>query len=674
MEVATILGLAGLGYLVTQSTTATNTSTTSKKKEGFQSMAYPSPPNSILSKTPAGGSPKGSPTELDQQFANVLGNTFPTQPNPPSASGLLPTNFADKNPKFIDLSQKPLMAPMPESLEAVRPSVAMNPARLEQNPIYAGDDEVVSPLSGMRMPASEFTHNNMQPFYGGSVKQNVAPETNASILDSYTGSGYTQIAKKEVENMFETSKAPFGNPFGMEDNTEFFQNRLDTYPGMLRRRDGERPFEPVRIAAAIDEKFGATGKGGFQQLEINEYMIKNLRKTDDLRTTDNPKLTYKGVVVPGQQFIGKPMQDPGEVRKYKPDAFYIDETGERFVGAFAEEHQAETTRPVQIMPYTTRTDTSTELIGPAGSQEFGESYVIGSYRTPMAQQFGGAGFRNADMQEYYTNDPDQPQADYGKGGYEIRPNERFFTGERVMGLNVTPADNQLVTVHYDDDARPTRRAETEGNPYQAGVATGYANGAPAITVWDPTDVARTTVKETTVKWDYKGIAAPGDFPTRLKVYDPDDIARPTQKAQISAKSEYYGGPKAVTQKFTSHQSAYNMRLNPNKEAVSKMRKPFAGNGGIGIFNTNVTQTSKKLDVDIINDRALAVNNVNGLTPGAGDLGQVKYRAPLKLDIANERNLPIIVQAVNDNPLQQSLQRNAEHDEKLLMEYLRAQKA
>jgi len=112
-----------------------------------------------------------------------------------------------------------------------------------------------------------------------------------------------------------------------------------------------------------------------------------------------------------------------------------------------------------------------------------------------------------------------------------------------------------------------------------------------------------------------------------------------------------------------------MRLNPNKEAVSKQRKPFAGNGGMGLFNTNVNQTYKKLDVDIINDRALAVNNVVGLPPGAGDIGQVKYRAPLKLDVSSERNMPVIVDAVNSNPLQQSLQRNAEHDEALLQEYL-----
>jgi hypothetical protein len=62
-------------------------------------------------------------------------------------------------------------------------------------------------------------------------------------------------------------------------------------------------------------------------------MIDNLRRTDDLRTSDNPKLTYNQPVVPGQHFIGGAAQNPGEVRKYKPDTFYIDETGERFGAA-----------------------------------------------------------------------------------------------------------------------------------------------------------------------------------------------------------------------------------------------------------------------------------------------------------------------------------------------------
>jgi hypothetical protein len=560
-----------------------------------------------------------------------------------------------------------MFAPVPQSIDAAKPSVAMNAPGIEENPNYLSGDTVVSPLSGQVMSSKDFVHNNMQPFYGGRVKQNMNVETNVSILDSYNGTGSTQIAKREVESMFDSNKSPFGNPFGMEDNTDFFQSRMED-PAM-RRRDGERPFEPVKVGSAIGEKFGSTGKGGFQQYEVNEHMINNIRRTDDLRTADNPKLSYKGTVVRGQQFIGKSMENPGEVRKYRPDGFFVDQEGERFIGAFSEESQRETVRPVQVMPYTTRTDTTTELIGPAASQEFGENYVTGSYRTPMHQQFGGAGMRNADMSTYSSADTDAPENDYGKSGYEVRPNERYYTGDRVMGLNVTPADTQANTVHYADDSRPTRREETSGNIRQTGTPVGYAGGAPAITVWDPTDVARTTVKETTVKWDYRGIAAPADGPTRLTVYDPDDIARPTQKAQISAKSEYYGGVKAATEKFTSHQQAYNMRLNPNKEAVAKLPKPFAGNGGLGTFNSNVLQTSKKLDVDIIDDRALAVNNVVGLPPGAGDIGQVKYRAPLKLDVSTERNMQVIVDAVNNNPLQQSLQKNAEHDEALLMQYL-----
>jgi hypothetical protein len=312
------------------------------------------------------------------------------------------------------------------------------------------------------------------------------------------------------------------------------------------------------------------------------------------------------------------------------------------------------------MPYTTRTDTTTELIGPAASQEFGENYVTGSYRTPMHQQFGGAGMRNADMSTYSSADTDAPENDYGKSGYEVRPNERYYTGDRVMGLNVTPADTQANTVHYADDSRPTRREETSGNIRQTGTPVGYAGGAPAITVWDPTDVARTTVKETTVKWDYRGIAAPADGPTRLTVYDPDDIARPTQKAQISAKSSYIGGPKAAHERFTSHGAAYNMRLNPSKQQISKGRNLAGGN--IQVFKGDEQNvTSKKLDVDIINDRAPAVNRSLDLGPGAADIGSVKYRAPPKSTFRIQRE---IIEATDSNPLMQSLRRNAEHDAKL----------
>ena len=292
----------------------------------------------------------------------------------------------------------------------------------------------------------------------------------------------------------------------------------------------------------------------------------------------------------------------------------------------------------------------------------------------MAQQYGGAGYRNADMSTYTSADTDAPENDYGRSGYEVRPNERFFTSERVVGLNLVPAEAGNNTVHYDDPSRPTRRSEMEGNIRQTGTPVGYAGGAPAITVWDPNDVARTTVKEGTIDFNWLGQATSADGPTRLKVYDPEDIARPTQKSQISAKSDYFGSPNSVNKDFTSHDSAYNMRLTPNKQEIAKGRDPMHGNGGaLAVFDGSIQQTTRKLDADIVNDRTNAVNRVVGLPTGVGDIGQVRYRVPLKLDVSRARNGNEIVAAVNANPLMasQDLARNAQHDEELLQEMLAA---
>ena len=66
-----------------------------------------------------------------------------------------------------------------------------------------------------------------------------------------------------------------------------------------------------------------------------------------------------------------------------------------------------------------------------------------------------------------------------------------------------------------------------------------------------------------------------------------------------------------------------------------------------------------------------MNRVAGLPTGVGDIGQVRPRVPLKLDVSRERNTMDIVSAVNSNPLMasQNLAFNAEHDEKLLQELL-----
>ena len=699
MEIAALSGLLGLGYLISK---------VSGNKEGFNSKNINSqngpnarnikaagsiPPadreypllttpqlkpgmregfmpaarglnSDPLTVAPKGASAVGFGPELDMMYQTHNGHTYPSEPSTgPYGTAM---GYASNKPPYAP-GVVPGLNPAPSPIESNIPMMEYRSDNTESDATYIASDYVVSPLSGQKIPSGEFKHNNMQPFFGGRIKQNIAPQANTSILDSYNGNGSTQIKKREVENMFETSRAPYGNPFGMEDNTDFFQSRIATQAPIVR--NGERPFEPTHVGSGIGEKFGFSGKGGFQQLEINEIM--RPKDTNETRVLSNPKETYNTPMVPGSHFVGTPanVSDVGEVRKYKPDTFYVDESGERFFVTTGDLIK-ERVRSVQVLPHTSRPETSVEYEGVASSQDFGENYVTGSYRMPMAQQYGGAGYRNADMTSYYTKDIGGGEADYGKSSIEIRPNERNETSERVMALNPAPADNNLVTAHYTDDARPTRRGETTGNIRMTGTPISFAERAPAITVWDPKDIARTTVKESTIYLDRPGIAGSASAPNRLKTYDPDDIARPTQKSQLSNNLGWTGpGGNGAWNDVMDPTFAYNMRTNPNKEQIARGRRPIAGSGNSATFNGDPgRQLSKKLDTDVINDRALAINRSLDITPGVGDIGRTEYRVPLKLDISRERNQYSSVSAVDNNPLMQSLRKNAEIDDAAIREY------
>ena len=609
-------------------------------------------------------------TELDFMYRTPGGQMYPSEPNggprygsPLSYGTSMPPgrnpNGELKDCKVGSGRREGFQGqgPMPEPIDAATPQVSMVSSGVEASSAWIEGDSVVSNLSGQKIASTDFKHNNMQPFFGGRVKQNMTSSANTSRLDMYTGAGTTQIQKQEISPMF-NHNVPFGQPFGNEPNADFVRSRI-VEPG---RRNNELPFEPTRVGAALGEKGGITGKGGFQQIEVNEIMKRAMPTTDKLRVADNPKVSYNNQVIPGAHFIGSAALDSGEVRKYRPDTYFINETGERN-GIATSEVTKESVRPTQVLKYTTRTDTSEEAIGTPASQEAFKSYVAGDYKTPSTQQFGGAGYRNSDGSGYGGGARD----DYGASTYEVRPNERNGTQDRVMGLNLNPAESGQVSVHYNDDARPTRRGDTVGNIRQAGTAVGYAAGAPAITTWDPSDVARTTVKETTVDFNYRGIMGPGAGPERLKVYDPNDIAKPTQKSQLSNDSRIAGPAISVNKDFTSHEAAYNMRKNEAKTTTSVLRKPIAGNGGIAVFKGDINQKSNRLTADDINDRAMAVNRVTGLTPGTADLGRVQYRLPLKLDVSMERNMQVMVDAVENNPLNQSLRKNAIRDSMLLEE-------
>jgi hypothetical protein len=102
--------------------------------------------------------------------------------------------------------------------------------------------------------------------------------------------------------------------------------------------------------------------------------------------------------------------------------------------------------------------------------------------------------------------------------------------ENTIG-NIRPEGNMKVQVPakltvYDptDIARTTIRETTEENAHN-----GFIKGPVSLTVKDPEDVMRTTLKEINIHNQAPYINCKPQQPTSLRVYDPDDIAKTTIK-------------------------------------------------------------------------------------------------------------------------------------------------
>jgi hypothetical protein len=495
METLAFLGLLGLGYA------------TSPKDKGNQESFV----NSKQPETRAPTSSASGSLDVQYQIPSRM-SVLPREPHPDSFQGdqfQYATKKSELAPDAKGVSTMPLLQMRPDSTETATPR-----------------DDYVSPLSGVAFRNGDFKHNNMVPFFRGQMKQNTVINANRQVLDDFTGAGSLQFAKREQTPFFEPTKTPMGNPFGLESTTDFQQSRIND----PRNRANEKPIESIRVGPGLNQGYTQIPSGGFHQQEGNEYLINRMPRTDDLRVATNPKLSYGTPVVPGSHYIGTggTAESVGEVRKYNPDRFFINQNGERnFVTTGADVKSA--ARATQVVKNTTRMTSTREYAGHAGQAEGKATYTVGSTKAPLTKQHGPYGYRNADASSYFNKNTDAEQNDYGKAGVEIRPNERFYTGERVHATNLA-ADQSEVSLHLQDNARATRAEELIDNIRGTGNFNAMGGGLPGkLTVHDPNDITRTTIKETTIDNDWLGVAAPASAQPKRTAYDPNDIARTTVK-------------------------------------------------------------------------------------------------------------------------------------------------
>ena len=307
-------------------------------------------------------------------------------------------------------------------------------------------------------------HNNMVPFFGAKVTQNLKEDATQSILDTFSGTGSDYFQKREVASMYDVVPGQ-GNPFGNANESDFYQSRQ--VAGMSMKNVS--PIERTYVGPGINDGYTNLGSGGYQQFNEAQQYAKP-RTTDEIRAANKPKLSYDKPVVPGSHFITEPgLQAP--VMKNRPDTFNIltDSNGELMhlntaVGA----QVAPAAFPQQMQKEQQRETTSVEYYGGGGSDATLASYVR-SFTEPFEQFMrltvgewvGVAGGAGATSEGSYVVDP--YLVAYTNPGRETSV-ETFYTTPGSIAINTGEASAGAVKVNKDESMlENVRQFEGAGN-------------------------------------------------------------------------------------------------------------------------------------------------------------------------------------------------------------------
>ena len=366
-------------------------------------------------------------------------------------------------------------------------------------------------LTGEPINPKNFVHNNMVPFFGSCIKQNVDENTNRTKLETFTGSIDNYQEKKEIAPMFKP-QTNISNPYGAGNLDGYMNNRYVVGP----KRSNVTPIEKVYVGPGLNQGYTSKPTGGFQQPETRDYVLP--KTTNETRVKTNPKVSYQGRIIAGEK-ISKPGKI-GEVQKNLPNTFF-EETPDMYfttTGAVLAAKQ----RPDIVMKDVNRPRTEKKKrVGPAapttGSNEKIRSKVQNSHK----KQLCGPGYGVANSEGSWVDG----KHNYGKNNIRLKKTIRQKTGRNNHSGNVQTTESQGSQYRNCQGPRRTRKTNVVGNARWTGNMQGPQNRS---TVYDPNDIARTTIKETNINNNRTG-NLDMEGPSRSPVYDPNDIARTTIK-------------------------------------------------------------------------------------------------------------------------------------------------
>jgi hypothetical protein len=373
---------------------------------------------------------------------------------------------------------------------------------------------IISPLSGEKMLLENFTHGNMQPSFRGSVNQNTKPYANQTILDNFTGSGEVYKNKVEVNRMFDMEK----NVSNVNGAPSFNSEETKSYYITGEKRQNELPFHQVRVGQGLNRGYTADPSGGLNQANVREFVMP--KDTNEIRSLDRPKLTYEGRIVAGLKEAQRGMVTT--FKKQRPSRHYANNPDRYFKTGGA--YKASKLRSEVYKKPTKRAQTRPYYGGPVSTWNK-KTYKVPAIKKSSKHNYLQSWGRNLGREGAWKPNEDKAIGDYGKGTLEVKNNERDITQHRQHHSNIK-AVIQALTVPWTDLLKETLKESFIGNYRPDGFFS--ANLPEKMTVYDPNDVARTTIKETTIDNSHSGHIN-AQLPSKQTTYDPNDTARTTKK-------------------------------------------------------------------------------------------------------------------------------------------------
>lgn len=490
-------------------------------------------------------------------------------------------------------------------------------------------DTQFTSLTGESVNQSYFQHNNMVPFFKGSVRSRINDmNANETVLDNYVGSGSQSYSKKEQAPLF----APKENQqwaHGAPNNTEFMRSRVNPSSRMAN----VNPFTQEQVAPGLGLGYTTDGKDGFNSGMMNRDNW-TAKTVDEMRVLTNPKaggVSIIGHEGPANSHI-KQMAQQGIQEKNRPDTSF--EMGQDRYFTTTGAQKGETLRAIHIDKDVSRPDTAVEYAGAAGYHT-SSLYVDGEHMPSHKQQLDGPAFTPAGAH----NRGAATASDYGIKAKKAYPNNRSTTNnDRYFG-GIGGAFGAAVAPLLDA-LRPSKKENTIGSlrRYQkpkSGVASSY--------VYDPTQKTAPTIRESTEEGKFHPLVNANQNGGGYKVSN-QQVAH-TSRSETSR--DYTGGSSAAAgrQDTRSYAAEYNQRNNDLKSSTIKGR---TGNGNMKLFNADVNMSAKQRDNDQHNNRSLT-RNMPAPPPSANSIGRVSGGNSLNHNVHMERTTPDLTNVLKNNP-------------------------